>query len=158
MCVFAGGPYLPLLQGFRKLFPGIHPTPLVASVLFFTPIIRDFVSWCGVRQVWNHGSSLEQFCRVPNISARFHPACHRLEVYIAKNLTPHHSLEHQIRGLEKEVMQMSPEFCRCHTNYTRYFLQDTFSDKWHICTGLKADIYQGAEGNKVSDPSAWRPG
>ncbi len=25
--------------------------PLVASVLFFTPIIRDFVSWCGVRQV-----------------------------------------------------------------------------------------------------------
>ncbi|CAL8469789.1 g9331 [Coccomyxa elongata] len=46
-----GGPYLPLLPGFRKLFPGIHPTPLVASVLFFTPIIRDFVSWCGVRQV-----------------------------------------------------------------------------------------------------------
>lgn len=47
----AGGPYLPLLPGWKKLFPGITPVPLVASVLFFTPIIRDFVSWCGVRQV-----------------------------------------------------------------------------------------------------------
>ncbi|CAK0784954.1 hypothetical protein CVIRNUC_008159 [Coccomyxa viridis] len=46
-----GGPYLPLLPGWKKLFPGITPVPLVASVLFFTPIIRDFVSWCGVRQV-----------------------------------------------------------------------------------------------------------
>lgn len=42
---------MPLLPGFKKLFPGITPVPLVASVLFFTPIIRDFVSWCGVRQV-----------------------------------------------------------------------------------------------------------
>ena len=60
MCVFAGGPYLPLLPGFKKLFPGIHPTPLVASVLFFTPIIRDFVSWCGVRQVLFHDLKNQQ--------------------------------------------------------------------------------------------------
>ena len=47
---------MPLLPGFKKLFPGIYPVPLVASVLFFTPIIRDFVSWCGVRQVGFLGS------------------------------------------------------------------------------------------------------
>ena len=51
MC--AGAPYLPLLPQFRRLFPGVDPTPLVASVLFFAPIIRDFISWCGVRQVRN---------------------------------------------------------------------------------------------------------
>jgi hypothetical protein len=47
----AGAPYLPLLPRFQELFPGVQPTPLVASVLFFTPIIREFISWCGVRQV-----------------------------------------------------------------------------------------------------------
>ena len=46
-----GAPYLPLLPQFRKLFPGVDPNPLVASVLFYAPIIRDFISWCGVRQV-----------------------------------------------------------------------------------------------------------
>jgi 2-acylglycerol O-acyltransferase 2 len=46
-----GAPYLPLLPQFRALFPGVDPTPLVASVLFYAPIIRDFISWCGVRQV-----------------------------------------------------------------------------------------------------------
>ena len=47
----AGAPYLPLLAGWRALFPGVRPIPLVASVIFFAPIIRDFVAWCGVRQV-----------------------------------------------------------------------------------------------------------
>lgn len=46
-----GAPYLPLLPKFRQLFPGVDPNPLVASVLFWAPIIRDFISWCGVRQV-----------------------------------------------------------------------------------------------------------
>ena len=50
-CAPAGAPYLPLLPSFRALFPGVDPMPLVASVLFFSPIIRDFISWCGVRQV-----------------------------------------------------------------------------------------------------------
>ena len=54
----AGAPYLPLLPQFRALFPGVDPTPLVASVLFFAPIIRDFISWCGVRQVTPPSSSL----------------------------------------------------------------------------------------------------
>ena len=57
---------MPLLPGFKKLFPGIHPVPLVASVLFFTPIIRDFVSWCGVRQVGfdgSHGSTPPDNCK-----------------------------------------------------------------------------------------------
>ena len=29
----------------------MEPVPLVASVLFYTPVVRDLVSWCGVRQV-----------------------------------------------------------------------------------------------------------
>ena len=47
----AGAPYLPLLPGFRALFPGLAPVPLVASVCFHAPLVRDLVSWCGVRQV-----------------------------------------------------------------------------------------------------------
>ena len=47
----SGGPYLPLLKEFQDLFPGLHPTPLIASVCFYTPIVRDLCSWCGVRQV-----------------------------------------------------------------------------------------------------------
>ena len=47
----AGAPYLPLLKEFQDLFPGVSPTPLVASVCFHTPVVRDLCSWCGVRQV-----------------------------------------------------------------------------------------------------------
>lgn len=47
----AGAPYLPLLPEFRRKFPGVRPVALIASVCFHTPIIRDLVSWCGVRQV-----------------------------------------------------------------------------------------------------------
>lgn len=47
----AGAPYLRLLKEFSQLFPAISPTPLIASVCFYTPVIRDFCSWCGVRQV-----------------------------------------------------------------------------------------------------------
>ena len=47
----AGAPYLKFLPGFREHLPGIEPVPLVASVLFYTPFVRDLVSWCGVRQV-----------------------------------------------------------------------------------------------------------
>ena len=39
------------LPDFRRHFPGIDPVPLVASVLFYTPMVRDLISWCGVRQV-----------------------------------------------------------------------------------------------------------
>ena len=47
----AGGPYLKYQPDFQRLFPGVSPVPLVASVLFYTPMVRDLVSWCGVRQV-----------------------------------------------------------------------------------------------------------
>jgi hypothetical protein len=40
-----------LLPTFRQLLPGIHPIALVASVVFFVPLIRDFCSWAGFRQV-----------------------------------------------------------------------------------------------------------
>lgn len=46
-----GAPYLKLLSGFKKLFPDIDPIPLIATVCFYTPVVRDFCSWCGVRQV-----------------------------------------------------------------------------------------------------------
>ena len=49
--VCSGAPYVKFLPGFRRLFPGMDPVPLVASVLFYTPVVRDLVSWCGVRQV-----------------------------------------------------------------------------------------------------------
>ena len=49
--VGAGIGYLPLLPTFRQLLPGIHPVALVASVVFFVPLIRDFCSWAGFRQV-----------------------------------------------------------------------------------------------------------
>ena len=47
----AGAPYLKLLSGFQEKFPDVRPTPLIATVCFYTPVIRDFCSWCGVRQV-----------------------------------------------------------------------------------------------------------
>ncbi len=46
----AGIGYLPMLPTFRQLLPGIHPVALVASVVFFVPLIRDFCSWAGFRQ------------------------------------------------------------------------------------------------------------
>lgn len=46
----AGVGYLPLLPEFRRLLPGIGPVALVASVVFFVPLIRDFCSWAGFRQ------------------------------------------------------------------------------------------------------------
>ena len=49
--VGSGAPYVKFLPDFRRLFPGMDPVPLVASVLFYTPVVRDLVSWCGVRQV-----------------------------------------------------------------------------------------------------------
>ncbi|KAK9814027.1 hypothetical protein WJX73_009556 [Symbiochloris irregularis] len=46
-----GAPYLKLLSKFKELFPNVDPVPLVATVCFYTPVVRDFCSWCGVRQV-----------------------------------------------------------------------------------------------------------
>ena len=46
----AGIGYLPMLPTFRQLLPGINPVALVASVVFFVPLIRDFCSWAGFRQ------------------------------------------------------------------------------------------------------------
>ena len=58
MLLLAGAPYLKFLPGFRKLFPGIDPVPLVATVLFYTPVVRDFISMFGVRQVRSAGGAL----------------------------------------------------------------------------------------------------
>lgn len=46
-----GAGYLPLLPSFQKLFPGVRPVTLTASVMYFTPFIRDIVCWSGFRQV-----------------------------------------------------------------------------------------------------------
>ena len=69
----AGGPYLPLLQEFQDLFPGLHPTPLIASVCFYTPIVRDLCSWCGVRQVSTALLCQSSLC----IAADMHAPPHR---------------------------------------------------------------------------------
>ncbi|GMH39261.1 hypothetical protein BSKO_07159 [Bryopsis sp. KO-2023] len=46
-----GAAFFPLLPGFEVVFPGLTPATLSASVMFFTPLIRDLLSWCGVRDV-----------------------------------------------------------------------------------------------------------
>nr|AZI70899.1 acyl-CoA:diacylglycerol acyltransferase 2.3 [Lobosphaera incisa]QIT07021.1 type-2 diacylglycerol acyltransferase DGAT2C [Lobosphaera incisa] len=46
-----GAAYLPLMPAWAKLFPGINPVTLIASVVFHTPLIRDLCSWSGLRQV-----------------------------------------------------------------------------------------------------------
>ncbi|DBB16381.1 hypothetical protein WJX82_004098 [Trebouxia sp. C0006] len=46
-----GAGFLPYIPTWGKLLPGIVPATLVASILFFTPLVRDLVSWCGLRQV-----------------------------------------------------------------------------------------------------------
>lgn len=46
-----GAAYFPLLPGFEDMFPGLTPATLSASVVFLTPLIRDLLSWCGVREV-----------------------------------------------------------------------------------------------------------
>lgn len=46
-----GAAALPLLPGFERLFPGLTPATLSASITFFAPLVRDLLSWCGVREV-----------------------------------------------------------------------------------------------------------
>lgn len=47
--IFAG--VVPLTTTFRKLFPGLRPVPLSASVIFVCPLLRDIACWVGTRAV-----------------------------------------------------------------------------------------------------------
>lgn len=46
-----GAGFLPYIPAWGQLLPDIMPATLVASILFFTPLVRDLCSWCGLRQV-----------------------------------------------------------------------------------------------------------
>ena len=50
-----GAGFLPWMPSFRRLFPGVHPVTLVASVLYIPPFIRDISCWAGFRQVRPRG-------------------------------------------------------------------------------------------------------
>mmetsp|Transcript_33836 Transcript_33836/g.86473 ORF Transcript_33836/g.86473 Transcript_33836/m.86473 type:complete len:522 (-) Transcript_33836:538-2103(-) len=47
----SGAAYLKTIPAFKRALPGIRPVTLVASVLFAVPILRDIVSWGGLRKV-----------------------------------------------------------------------------------------------------------
>jgi len=42
---------IPLTQTWRRMFPGITPIPLSASVIFMPPLLRDVAFWVGTRSV-----------------------------------------------------------------------------------------------------------